>query len=275
MSGRQAENRRRYLHAAYVAELQTRLSVRDWAIIDSLARVRVLTGSQIERLHFADLSPLTRGRTRRGVLARLAAWGVIASLERRIGGVRGGSAGAVWSLDVAGQRLHALRSPDAGGSVRQRRPWTPGRLFLAHGLAVSEVYVSVVELSRTNGFRVARFTTEPACWWRSGAAGWLKPDALVVLDGGDLADYWWLEVDRDTESGPTLRRKLLAYVDFVNHGQRGPDDVTPRVLLTVPNQVRYQVAQRILAGLPDPAIRLVTVVEHTEAGAALVRVLRE
>jgi hypothetical protein len=54
--------------AAYVADLVTRLSRRDQAILHDLARVRVLTGNQLERLHFYDLAAANRDRARRRVL---------------------------------------------------------------------------------------------------------------------------------------------------------------------------------------------------------------
>lgn len=275
MSGRRNHSPRHYVSAAFVAEVQERMTTRDWAIIDSLARTRVLTGAQLERLHFADLSPLTRARIRRGVLVRLASWRLLVALGRRIGGVRGGSSGMVWSLDVAGQRLARLREFHGYTNGRLRRPWTPGRMFLQHSLAVSEVLVSVTELSRAETFDLVRFVTEPACWQPNGIGGYLKPDAYLVIENRDVTDYWWLEVDQDTESRPTLRRKLLAYVEFLRRGQRGPDDVVPRVLVTVPTKARRLVLEHVIANLPSSADRLFYVVEHDQASAYLFRALRE
>lgn len=261
---------RRYVNGAYVGDLMARLSDRDWQIIADVWRCRVLSGQQITRLHFRNISERTRERTRRLVLTRLAGWGVLAPLERRIGGVRGGSAGAVWSLDVAGQRLVAARWPDTAISdKRARRPWTPGRLFVTHALAVSEAYVSLVEQSSANGVRLEAFSTEPLSWWPDGLGGYLKPDAYLALSAGPVVGHWWLEVDRATESLPTLRRKLLAYLDFVRRGQLGPRDVIPRVLISVPDERRRIGTQAIIDQLPSPAEELFSVSLETGATAQL------
>lgn len=275
MSARRDDRPRRYVSAAFVAEAREHLTARDWAIIASLARVRVLTGAQLERLHFADLSPRTRSRVRRGVLARLAGWRVLATLGRRVGGVRSGSSSLVWCLDVAGQRLVQLHTPGEHTNGRLRRPWTPGRMFLRHSLAVSEIYTRVVELSRVEAFDLTRFVAEPACWQPNGIGGYLKPDAYLVIENQDTIDYWWIEVDQDTESSTTLRRKLSAYVEFVQRGQRGPDDVMPRVLITTPTTERRLIVERVILHLPSLAEKLFYVVEHDQASTHLFNVLRE
>ena len=72
------------------------LSTRDLAILGDLARLRLLTGRLIERLHFQDGSPLTAARKSRSSLQRLYEWGLIVRLERQIGGIRAGSSGFVY-----------------------------------------------------------------------------------------------------------------------------------------------------------------------------------
>lgn len=271
-----AERTPRHIHAAYVAELIERLSARDWAIIHSLARTRVLSGSDLERLHFYELSEQTRARTRRTVLARLREWRVITPLERRIGGVHGGSSGLVFALDVAGQRLLDQQATVRTGHIqRVRRPWTPSRLFLLHSLAVSSVFVSLAELARSGSFDMADFQTEPDCWWRDGCGGTLKPDGYVLLRTASFEDAWWLEIDRATESIPTLHRKLSAYLDFVHRGQPGPADITPRVLITVPAEPRAKAVHRLVRQLSSPADKLFHVTTHADAPRTLLRLLRE
>src|SRR5262245_62962246 len=93
---------------AAVRRIAEGLSERDRAILADVARVRVLSGRQVERLHFADLAGQHRDRTRRRVLERLTALQLLTTLERRIGGVRAGSAGLVFALGAAGQRLLTL-----------------------------------------------------------------------------------------------------------------------------------------------------------------------
>lgn len=276
MSARPNDVEPRYISAAYLDQLRERLSERDQAVIESLARVRCLSGAQLERLHFAALSERTRARTRRAVLARLARWRVVATLERRIGGVRGGSAGLVFTLDTAGQRLLDQRRAEVGAlPTRPRRPTTPGQLFVRHTLAVSDLYVCLTEEARRGGFHLVRFDAEPACWWPNGLGGQLKPDAYVALDGEAVTDYWWCEVDLATESLPTIKRKLASYLDFARRCQRGPDGVLPRVLVTTQTSTRLAALRRLIGSLPHPAATLFRVTQHEDAVAYMGEVLRE
>ena len=93
---------------------------------------------------------------------------------------------------------------------------------------MSELYVELVERSRLGGFTVAVFQAEADAYWPDGARGWIKPDALVQLERGTTEHYWWYEADMATEDlSTTIRSKLLRYLDFVQRGQLGPDDVVP------------------------------------------------
>src|SRR5690349_7805004 len=47
------------------------LSERDWALVRDVARLRLATGAQLERLHFAQLGEPSRSVVRRRVLRRL------------------------------------------------------------------------------------------------------------------------------------------------------------------------------------------------------------
>ena len=102
-------------------------------------------------------------------------------LPRIMGGARAGSAGFVYGLDTAGARLTAPGD-------RRRQPWNVGLPFLAHSLAVTELYVRLVEAHRLGTFELASFTGEPACWRSfSGPGGGrvtLQPDASVTVDKG-------------------------------------------------------------------------------------------
>jgi hypothetical protein len=257
--------------ASYVADLATRLSARDQAIVRDLARVRVLTGNQLERLHFYDLGLTNRDRARRRVLNRLIAWHVVTTLARRVGGVRAGSAGLVYSLDTAGQRV--LRLLDDRDELPVRRPWTPGALFLAHTLAVAELYVRLREAERAGRLELSAFHAEPASWQRTASLGTLKPDAYALLAFGDIEDAWWIEVDQATESPATLRRKLSLYLLAAQAGVVGPDEVLPRVLVTVPDTRRLEIVREIAAELGPAAERLISVTLHGAAIEYLAEIL--
>src|SRR5437899_3294551 len=111
---------------AGVQRIAAGLGARDFRVLADVGRVGVLTGRQIERLHFAELAGAHRDRTRRRALERLVSCQLLTPLERRIGGVRAGSAGLVFGLGSAGQRLRAILSGDETATLRRaRQPGTP------------------------------------------------------------------------------------------------------------------------------------------------------
>ena len=250
------------------------------AILADLARVRVLTGAQLDALHFpggggdgqsAGLESWSR--VRRRVMDRLAELGAVVTLDRRIGGVRAGSAGNVYALSVTGQRVLPVLGITSDRSRQIRTPATPGERFLAHSLDVSALYVALRVAERNRQVIVGDYLTEPACWFSAGYGGVLKPDSYTHLrrHGADVADSWWIEVDRATTSLPTLHRKLLSYVDYADTGGLGPAGVMPRVLVTTPHPRRREDVTELIRRLPHPADRLITSVLHPDAVTELVR----
>lgn len=255
--------------AAVAEGLAGQCGERDRAILETLYRLRLASGLQIERLHFAELTGRSRSVSRWRVLKRLTDWRVIAPLPRRIGGAARGSAGAVYGLDVAGWRLLRLRRlvHDSGG--RLRRPHTPALAKLAHTLAVSEVYVELGERLRDAGFSLDRFEVEPSYPARAGR---LTPDSYVVVSSSTASDHWFVEVDLATESLPTLRRKVQAYVDFYGQGRYARLGVMPRVLVATTTEKRASRIRSQVARAPG-AEQIVRVVTLDEAATHIVRVL--
>jgi hypothetical protein len=262
------------IRLSHVEQITERLSRRDKDIIDDIHRLRLVTGAQLERLHFADLSPASRGRTRRRVLHRLVSWRVLATLPRRVGGVRAGSKGLVYHLDTAGAWLLRLRAL-AHGQNAPRRPAIPSAGLTAHILAVSELYVQLVERARTGAFQVATFQAEPTCWWPDDLGGQLKPDAYAVLAAHAYRDAWWIEADRGTEHRPALQRKLMSYLDFAHRGGIGPAGVLPRILITTPTPARRTAIAEMITGLPPPAEQLFHAVLHEAAADLLIHTLTQ
>jgi len=159
--------------------------------------------------------------------------------------------------------------------TRARNPWTPGASFLSHTLLVSELCVRLVEAERIGTLTVGAYLAEPASWFPNGMGGVMKPDAFAVVRLGEVEDSWAVEVDRGTESLPTLRHKLLSYVDFAASGQVGPAGVTPLVLVTVPHELRLAAVRSLVDDLPEPAGRLFRVVVFSEAVGVMVAILKE
>ncbi len=236
------------------------LSERDQAILRDLLRVRLLTGNQMERLHFSAVATANaRGSDRRRVLRRLVELHLVTTLPRQVGGARAGSAGLIYALDSRALRLAEFWMPSPSAVTgRVRRPWTIGWPFVQHTLDVAELYTRLRERDRARALRLLRFDAEPASWYRT-PLGLLKPDAYAVYESGDWEQHRWIEVDRATESLPTLRRKLLVYVELAASNAEGPAGVLPRVLLTVPAEARADAVRAVVASLPTPAPQLIVV----------------
>jgi hypothetical protein len=259
------------VRTAHVAWLDERLSARDWAVMEEVNRLRVVSGQQLERLCFAQLQGRSRTVTRSRVLARLVRQRVLVALERRVGGSGRGSSGAVFALDTAGRRLLVQRRLAEATPVRVRRPGTPGERGLRHMLAVSELYVQLVEQTRTDPADRCTFRAEPGSWWPDGRGGRLKPDAYVLLERPGVQDHWWIEVDLATESLPTIRSKVKTYTDYQARDGRGPDEVMPWVLIATVTPKRRAAIQTALR--KSAAANLVTVVELKDAAAHMARIL--
>jgi hypothetical protein len=247
------------------------LATRDLAILRDLDRVRLLSGQQLERLHFAGLANTNvRGSARRRTLGRLIGLKLVTTLPRRIGGERAGSSGLIYSLDARAHRERALWavSTDSAAERPVRRPWSIGWLFVKHNLDVTELYVQLREAEARQRLTVLAFDGEPAAWFTISAGSTLKPDAYAVIESDGWERHWWIEVDRATESLPTLRRKLGRYTDLLQSGQPGPDGVLPNVLVTVPDEHRAQQLRRVVDALPRAA-SFITVTLHDSAREVL------
>ena len=135
-------------------------------------------------------------------LARLVELRVLSRLERRVGGVRAGSAAYVYETGLAGQRLVTYWQGE--GITRIRGAHEPGAAFVAHTLATSEVYVSLTEAARISQLELLAFEAEPDCWRDyigiGGKRAVLKPDIYLRLGLDEFEDSWFVEVDRATES---------------------------------------------------------------------------
>ena len=96
-------------------------------------------------------------RQARRQLTKLTALRVVARHDQRVGGVRSGSEGYVYSIDVIGQMM-------TGASVNRRRPRPVGLPFIAHSLAVTDCYLAIQALAGSGTIEMVHFETEPGCW---------------------------------------------------------------------------------------------------------------
>jgi hypothetical protein len=220
-----------------LARIARKLSLRDKQILRSVADHRFLTTTQLQAFHFDDhASSASAERVCRRVMARLAELRIIEHLERRIGGVRAGSASFVWRVGLIGDQLLRL---DTDHGVRLRRK-EPSLRYLEHCLAVADVHLALLEAHRKARFELLRVDTEPGCWrdylGPGGARETLKPDLFAVTAAGEYEDHWFIEVDRATESIPTVLRKCSQYETYRRTGRER--EVFPLVLWIVPHDIR-------------------------------------
>jgi hypothetical protein len=256
--------------------LDEQLSPRDLAVVASVAELRFLTARQIERWHYTGATPLARARAARRGLERLTSLGVLTRLERRIGGVRAGSAGYVYALDLAGQQV-AVRHGWLH-LARTRRLREPGRTFLRHLLAVAEVHVRLIEANRANTLELMERESEPSCWRSFAGPGGsrltCKPDSFFVVATPKLELSWFVEVDRDTESSATIERKLAVYVAYWRSGREvATHGVQPRTLWLAPNarrmgQLKAAIGRLSLEARPLFAVAVFEQAVEVMAGAA-------
>lgn len=249
-----------YITTRRMRALTRGLSDREWAVLAALQRVRVATADQLERLVFADV---TR-RQARATLASMTRRRFLARLPRTVGGLAAGSAGFVYVRDVAGLRLGPL------SGRRPVRPWPVGGPFLAHSLAISELFVALMTRTKGGPIHLLDFRSEPACWRPFAGPGGgqvvLKPDAEVVVADDQFEDRYFVEVDRATESRVTLQRKLSRYVDYWRTGrEQARSDVFPKVLWVVPDEKRVAQLVDLFGQQPVEAWPLFAVTTAAEA----------
>ncbi len=224
-------------------------------IVRVVDRLRLVSHGQLARItpSVDRAAASSAARTIRRTLARLTELGVLSRLDRRIGGIRAGSAGHVYFVGPVGMRLVAYWNGD--GVVRGRARPEPGGPFVRHRLATSELYVAARERERSGDLDLLAFDVEPACWRSSltgfGASTTLKPDAFLRIGVGAYEDRWFVEVDLGTESRTVLRTKLRAYLDYFHTGsEQDAHGVFPRVLWLTNSESRKAAIVDLCAALP-------------------------
>ena len=251
------------LTTAQLLKLGSELSGRDRELVGLVARLRLMSHRQLTTVAAGDaeLSPSATRDVRRRLL-RLSELGLLARLERRVGGVRAGSAGFVYYLGPAGQRLMAYWA--GRGLVRGRHRPEPGGRYVAHRLAVSQLYVDLLSSARRGESDLLTFDVEPDCWrdYSNGLGGrtLLKPDAFVRLGVGAYEDRYFVEVDLGTESRPVIARKARSYIDYFASGEeQAAHGVFPRVVLLTNSEARRSALAEICSRLPAEHWQLFTV----------------
>lgn len=253
-----------------LAELAGRLPDRDRSVVELVARIRLARSEQLQRLFFHEIaSPQGRARICRRSLQTLTDTGVVRRLERRVGGsAAGGSSGYVYTLAPAGRRLVAYWRGEGVPSARGVHEPQAG--FVEHTLAVTDLYVRLVEAEREQPVELLGFETEPDCWrayiGQTGTHLTLKPDALVRVGTSDDELAWWIEVDMGTHGRGAVARKLNAYLVYFRTGrEQAQHGIFPRVVFITATETRAAFLRELVDGLPAVAGRLFCVATTDEA----------
>lgn len=221
-------------------QLRSEISGRDLAIVGQVADLRLMSALQIWAIHFPASehdSHQAAARASQRVLARLVRDRLLVRLERRIGGVRAGSAAFVYGLGPVGQRVLAMDGP-------RRRYHEPTVRFLDHTLAITQLVVDVTAASRLGSIDLMTLQAEPRCYREFAAMAGrtiLRPDLFLTLGVGDFEHRWFVEVDRGQESLPVVVRKCRIYEAYYQSGrEQANHGVFPRVCWIVPDERRAQ-----------------------------------
>jgi hypothetical protein len=192
--------RRRGADPGSLAGLRRRLTERDFAIIDALARHKVMTSLMLAAVFFPSQ------HTAANRLLTLTEMGV---LDREL---LPGSGAYRYLLGWHGQVIHAfehgLRPPTrAAAQLASHQILFTSQL--AHKEGVNSFFARLHYAGRTRGVRVTEWLAEAEAATEFDN---LRPDAAGTLtwdDGRDLR--FWFEHDRGTETLGLLRAKLERY----------------------------------------------------------------
>lgn len=232
------------LSARRLRDLRDQVASRDQEILIQLAELRLMSGRQIEVVHFTaerHATQATAARHCRRVLARLVRDRLIVRLPRRVGGVRAGSHAFVYRLGPVGHRLLHEGS--------RLRPHEPGEAFVDHQLAVSQLVVDLILASRNGRLELLAVEGEPTCWRTIPAIGRavLRPDLFIAIGRGELEHRWFVELDRGTHRSPAILRKAVLYESYYRSGvEQAAHDVFPRVAWLAPDDDRVDALRRVL-----------------------------
>jgi len=239
--------KRSYVTRSRVENIRSQLSDKQRHVIADVDKLGIVSGKQLQLIHYG--SSAAGGRLARKHLSQLVRWQVLIRLGRSIGGERAGSAGYVYSLGPAGQRL---QYPDRSRYVPR---WTPRPGYLRHALAVSDLYVSLRQIERGGSVELLAYDTEPRCWRRyfgsGGALSMLKPDSLAIVGLGDFEYRYFIEIDCSTEHRPQIIQKAKTYVRYYQSGrEQAETGIFPFVIWSVPDEQRADLLIDALTSLP-------------------------
>ncbi|GAA4898509.1 replication-relaxation family protein [Streptomonospora salina] len=248
------------LSPGLLAELATRLTPRDYTLLDTLHTHRLLTTHQVAALFFTT-------RTSRRARTRLLTLHRIGVLERFRPHAATGSAPWCWVLAPAGAHLLARHREEP---VAELAPRAERALDLAHSarlhhhIGLRDTLVATTLTARHHqGHTLEIWWDEARCAQEWGAH--VRPDAFLrYRHPTGLLDAF-LEHDTGTEPLDRVAAKLAGYQRLA-----AATRITTPVLITTTSPAREtNLATRLAAEhAPDVPVRITTTAHLTECGPA-------
>lgn len=236
-------------------QLSARLSATEADALKHILRVKYATTNQLQRLYFTQNSNrLSNIRACNRMTARLKGYGLIDCLERRIGGQRAGSGATIWTITTAGYQL--IRLDDVELKATRKRLYEPNILFLEHSLGIGELYVTLKEMEKRNRLELIQVDFESKCWRvysENNFSRFLKPDLYVHLHINEWEQFFWFEVDNNSENPKRIITQAKRYIMYLNTGvEQRQTGVVPFIVWIVPNiKRREQLLRHIHNELPN------------------------
>ncbi|OLT47753.1 hypothetical protein BJF87_21295 [Gordonia sp. CNJ-863] len=216
------------------------ISPRDGRILRLVGRFGQVTSGHVRTIEFSQ----NKAKSRCGeVLARLAANGLLRTVERRtVGGWAGGS----------GQYIYQL-GPKGWLYLRREGKYTPFRSIDPHRLAIVDAYVMTIEAERAGSIRINEVVNEPDCHVQIAGVT-VTPDLYVNADvlSAQTRRRIWVEVDMGTERRKQIIDKITRYRHaYRAWGDERPGQPFPRVVFVAVDEERKRELETILGEMPE------------------------
>lgn len=249
--------------------LSALLDSHEFEILQTINNVKFITANQLQRIFFTkNKNQATNLRACNRLVNKLKKYGLIASLEQRIGGKRAGSGSTIWTISSAGFQFLRL---DELNSIKgtKKKLYEPNILFLEHTLAIAEAYTRLKELDRQKKIELLEVQHEPKCWRTfslKNTPTYLKPDLFAHFAQNDeYEEFYFMELDQATEAPSRVIRKNKLYIAHFNSGiEQRQNGIYPYVLwITINEKRREQLTKYIHEYLPkaEMLFRVITIDE--------------
>ena len=202
-----------------------RLTDRDKRVVEAVYQFRFLTRDQIKQLEF-EKGSMTACQRR---LSLLFHNGYLAGVHKAIP-TGYGSSKRVYCLSKKGAALIShLYSEKEAREIKWNEKYNKVEpFFIEHTLAINDVRIAFLKaVLETKDYTLFWFNEQEVKAWKekvddpedSSKTLPITPDAFLYLMGKDKKAYYFLEVDRATESNRRWRDKIKGYVEYVKSGK--------------------------------------------------------